>query len=134
MGFTEDLRAPRAATPPRLALSGAVVLNAGHEHSQVPAAQWTARTQPRCTETADGSPPRMNTLQVERGGLLEGSIFVKCIQKHTCPWDAPARGRDLPAKNYMEEIPQAHVELVSLQFPELRGGTGAWVGMKRKCI
>ncbi|TNN67996.1 hypothetical protein EYF80_021788 [Liparis tanakae] len=62
VGFTEDLRAPRAATPPRLALSGAVVLNAGHEHSQVPAAQWTARTQPRCTETADGSPPRMNTL------------------------------------------------------------------------
>ncbi|KAI9523473.1 hypothetical protein NQZ68_027331 [Dissostichus eleginoides] len=32
VGFTEELRPLCAATPPRLALSGALVLNAGSEH------------------------------------------------------------------------------------------------------
>lgn len=41
---------PCAATPPRLALSGALVLNAGYEYSQLPAALWSARTQTCCME------------------------------------------------------------------------------------
>lgn len=52
---------PRAATPPRLALSGALVLNAGYEHIQQPAALWTACTQPCCMEPRDG-PPGMKQL------------------------------------------------------------------------
>lgn len=43
--------APRAATPPRLALSGAVVLNTGSENGGAPsAAPWTACA---CSREAD---------------------------------------------------------------------------------
>ena len=41
VGSTEEFRPPCAATPPRLALSGALMLNAGYEYRQLPAAPWT---------------------------------------------------------------------------------------------
>lgn len=42
------------------------------------------------------------------------------------------RRRAGPAGQTIEEIPQAHMELVSFQFSERRGGTRTWVGKKRK--
>ena len=60
-GVHRGAPSPCAATPPRLALSGALVLNAGYEHSQQPAALWTACTQPCCMEPRDG-PPGMKQL------------------------------------------------------------------------
>lgn len=44
----------RPAPPPRLALSGAVVLNAWNVHSQPPAALCTVCTQPCWLEPKDG--------------------------------------------------------------------------------
>jgi len=70
-GVHRGAPSPCAATPPRLALSGVLVLNAGYENSKLPAALWTACTQPCCMELSDES-FRMKKLKVQRA-LLEGS-------------------------------------------------------------
>ncbi|KAG7244458.1 hypothetical protein INR49_030110 [Caranx melampygus] len=69
VGFTEEFPSP-CATPPRLALSGALVVNTGYERSRLPAALWTACTQPCYLERRDGS-PRMQKPEVQRN-LQEG--------------------------------------------------------------
>lgn len=70
-GVHRGAPSPCAATPPRLALSGALVLNAGCEYNKLPAALCTACTQPCYMEPKGGS-PRMKKLKVQRA-LLEGS-------------------------------------------------------------
>lgn len=52
-GVHGGAQSPRAATPPRQALSGTLVLNAGYERSQLPAALGTACTQTCCMEPGD---------------------------------------------------------------------------------
>lgn len=69
-GVHRGAPSPCAATPPRLALSGALVLNAGCEHNKLPAALWAACTLPCYMEPKGGS-PRMKQLKVQRA-LLEG--------------------------------------------------------------
>lgn len=68
---------------------------------------------------------------------ISALIFVRCIQKHTCLWD-PSGGKWDLAWQTKEEIPQAHMKLVSpvltlrgiLQLSELWGSTKVRKGSK----
>lgn len=101
-GVHRGAPSPCAAPPPRLALSGALVLNAGNVHSQPPAALCTACTQPRWLEPRDGYP---------------GCDILKF---RGLSWN------DHIAGNYEGNVPQVFFGsflMIFYQTPESRGGT-----------